>query len=70
MGGITRAIGYPPKMVQPVSIIEEDEAEALALAAAIAQSDADPRTAPHDEVRAWLLRLADGDFEAPSPEPR
>jgi len=57
-------------MVQPISMIEEEKAEALVLAAAIARSDADPRTTPHDTVRAWLLRLADGDFEAPPPEPR
>jgi hypothetical protein len=52
--------------------IEDDEAaaEAEALAAAIAESDADPRTVPHEQVRAWLLRLARGEFEAPPPEPR
>jgi hypothetical protein len=46
------------------------EAEVRALAAAIADSDADPRTVPHEEVRAWLLRLAEGEFGAPPPEPR
>ncbi len=51
-------------------LIEDDEAEARALAASIAESDADPRTAPHAEVRAWLLRLAQGEFDAPAPEPR
>ena len=52
--------------------IEDDEAaaEAEALAAAIAASDADPRTVPHEEVRAWLLRIANGEFDAPPPEPR
>lgn len=49
---------------------EEDAAEASALATAVAESDADPRTGPHDAVRAWLLRLAQGEFEAPPPEPR
>lgn len=44
-----------------------DEADALAIA--IAESDADPRTVPHDEVRAWLLRLAAGELDAPPPEP-
>ena len=48
---------------------EEDTAEAIALAKAISESDADPRAAPHEAVRAWLLRLADGEFDAPSPEP-
>ena len=40
-----------------------------ALAAAVAESDADPRTVLHEEVRAWLLRLAAGEFDAPPPEP-
>jgi len=54
----------------PTPLIEDDEAEARALATAIAASDADPRTVPHEEVRAWLLRLAAGEFEVPPPEPR
>jgi hypothetical protein len=57
-------------MTTPAPQIEDDEAEAGALAAAIAESDADPRTVPHEEVRAWLLRLAAGEFDAPPPEPR
>ena len=63
---------YDPAMTNPAPLIEDDEAEAeaRALAAAIAESDADPRTAPHVEVRAWLLRLAQGEFDAPAPEPR
>jgi hypothetical protein len=52
-------------------MIEDDEAaaEVHALPLAIAESDADPRTVPHEEVRAWLIRLAGGDFDAPLPEP-
>ncbi len=63
---------YPFIMAHPAPRAEDDEdaAEAQALAAAIAESDADPRTAPHEEVRAWLLRLANGEFDAPPPEPR
>lgn len=59
-------------MTQPIKAIEADEAEAdtRALAAAIGESDLDPRTATHAEVRAWLLRLAEGEFDAPPPEPR
>lgn len=59
-------------MNRPAPLVEdnEDADETQALAAAIAESDADPRTAPHEEVRAWLLRLAEGDFDAPPPEPR
>jgi hypothetical protein len=59
-------------MTKPAPLFEDDEdaAEAQALATAIAESDADPRTAPHEEVRAWLLRIANGEFDAPPPEPR
>jgi hypothetical protein len=49
-------------------LLDDDEAEAVALAAAIAESDADPRTAPHSLVRAWLMRLCEGDFEAIPPD--
>jgi hypothetical protein len=49
---------------------DNDAAEAQALAAAIAESDADRRSAPHADVRAWLLRIANGEFDAPPPEPR
>jgi hypothetical protein len=58
-------------MTTPVPLIEDDEAAAEARAlAAIAESDADPRTVPHEEARAWLLRLAEGEFDAPPPVPR
>ena len=51
-------------------LMEIDEANAASLSAAIAGSDADPRTVPHEEARAWLLCLADGGFDAPPPAPR
>jgi len=54
-----------PREDEPLS-----EADADALAAAVAESEADPRTVPHEEVREWLLRLAAGEFDAPPPEPR
>lgn len=59
-------------MTVPTPVTEDDEAEAesRALAAAVAESDADPRTVGHQEVRAWLLRLAGGEFDAVPPEPR
>jgi hypothetical protein len=57
-------------MPDPLIRNNDAEAEVRALAAAIADSDADPRTVPHEEVRAWLLRLAEGEFGAPPPEPR
>jgi Fe-S-cluster formation regulator IscX/YfhJ len=49
---------------------DEDAAETQALAAAISESDADPRTVPHQDVRVWLLRLANGEFDSLPPEPR
>jgi len=60
---------YPFRMVHPAPIIEDDEdaAEAQALAAAIAVAEADPRRVPHEDVRAWLMRLAEGEFDAPPP---
>jgi hypothetical protein len=56
----------------PAPLIEDDEAaaEARALAAAVAAAEADPRRVPHEDVRAWLLRLANGEFGAPPPTPR
>ncbi|MEO8713438.1 MAG: CopG family transcriptional regulator [Acetobacteraceae bacterium] len=62
---------YNLGMTHPAPLIEDDEAEAeaRAMAAAIGESDADPRTVPHEAVRAWLLRLARGEFDAPPPEP-
>lgn len=57
----------PPVLPPPDD--EEIAAEARALAAAITESDADPRTVPHERVRPWLLRLAAGEFDALPPEP-
>jgi hypothetical protein len=50
--------------------IEEDEAERRALEAAVAEARADPRSAPHAAVRAWLLRLAAGESDTPPPVSR
>jgi hypothetical protein len=51
--------------------VDEDEAEAesRALGVAIAVSDADSRSVSHERVRAWLLEIAGGAFDAPVPEP-
>jgi Fe-S-cluster formation regulator IscX/YfhJ len=60
-------------MTQPVLTLpdlDDDAAEALALAAAVAEARADPRGVPHAEMREWLLRIAAGDFAAKAPEPR
>jgi hypothetical protein len=48
----------------------EEAAEAEALGAAVAQAVANPKRVPHEDVRAWLLRLAAGEFDAPPPLPR
>ena len=56
-------------MTKPAHLIEDDEAEARAQAAAIAWSDTNPRALPHEDVRAWLMRIAQGEFDAPPPEP-
>jgi hypothetical protein len=57
-------------MAHPVPLVDDDEAEVEALAVAVAAAEADPRRVPHEEVRAWLLRLANGEFDAPPPTPR
>ena len=69
IGATPSTFGYSIDMTTPSCLIEDDEAvaEAGALAAAISASDLDPRTVPHDELRAWLLRLADGEFDIPLP---
>jgi hypothetical protein len=63
---------YYVRMDAKATLIEDDEdaAEAKALALAIAAAEADPRRVPHEDVRAWLKRLAEGEFDAPPPEPR
>ena len=51
-------------------MLDDEAAELAALEAAIAKAQADPRRIPHEEVRAWLLRLAEGDFDALRPTAR
>ncbi|HWK45024.1 MAG TPA: CopG family transcriptional regulator [Stellaceae bacterium] len=54
----------------PLPDIDDDEAELAALAVAVAEARADSRSVPHSEVRAWLLEIAAGNFDAPPPIPR
>jgi hypothetical protein len=54
----------------PMPALDQNEAEAAALKAAIAKSRADPREVPHEEMREWLLKIAAGDFTAKPPTPR
>ena len=53
-----------------LSEVENEAAEIAALAAAVAEARADLRGVPHEEMRAWLLRIEAGEFDAPPPEPR
>jgi len=56
--------------IEPLAEIDDDAAEAEALSAAIAKARADKREVPHEEMRAWLLKISEGDFDAPPPIPR
>ena len=47
---------------------DEDAAELQALAAAVAEARADRRGVPHEIVREWLMRIANGEFDVPPPE--
>jgi len=58
------------KPVLEVEIDEEEAAELAALAAAVAEARADTRSIPHSEVRAWLLEIAEGNFNAKPPVAR
>lgn len=54
----------------PVPDIDDDTAELKALAEAVAKARAHKRSVPHEEMSAWLLRIAAGDFDAPLPVAR
>ncbi|MCC6717573.1 MAG: hypothetical protein IT555_06790 [Acetobacteraceae bacterium] len=54
---------------EPVPV-DDDTAEAAALAAAVALARADDRSVSHAAMRHWLLRVADGEVDAPPPVPR
>lgn len=70
--------GSPAPIVSAMSEVAEhlpdfdddEAAELTALAAAVEEARADPRGVPHAEMRAWLLEIAAGNFDAPPPEPR
>lgn len=48
----------------------DTEAERRLLEAAVAEARADPRFVAHEDMRAWLLRLSDGEFDALPPDLR
>jgi hypothetical protein len=45
----------------------ELEAERALIEAAVAKARADRHYVPHEEMRAWLLELANGNFSASAP---
>ena len=47
--------------------VSELEAERRLLEAAVAEARADPRYVTHEDMRAWLLRLSQGEFDALPP---
>ncbi len=51
-------------------IEDEDTAELVALTSAVNESLTNPRAVPHDEMKAWLLEIAAGNFDAPPPVAR
>ena len=55
-------------MNQTAPQIDPDiEAERRLLEAAVAEARADPRYVTHEDMRAWLLRLSQGEFDTPPP---
>ena len=54
----------------PDSRFDEDTAEHRSLVDAIAVSEADPRTIPHEQMRTWSSKVGDGRFDAEPPVSR
>jgi len=46
---------------------DEEAAELAALTAAVKEARLDASSVPHAEMRAWLLEIAQGNFDAPPP---
>ena len=60
---------YNPPMSDPARpLLDDDEAETAALSEVVAEARADRRVVPHAEMRAWLLEIVAGNFDAPPPE--
>jgi len=62
----------PPQVADPIHPLPDfdGDAEAEALGRAVAEARADPREVPRSEVRAWLMQIAAGNFDAAPPVPR
>jgi Fe-S-cluster formation regulator IscX/YfhJ len=54
-------------MTSNPAVTNDAEAERQLLEAAVAEARADPRYVPHEDMRAWLLKLSQGEFDAPPP---
>ena len=54
----------------PLLAPNEAQAEAEALSRAIAEARADARGIPHEDMRVWLQKIADGELSAEPPVPR
>jgi hypothetical protein len=50
--------------------IDDDAQEIAALTAAVTEARNTDLGVPHEEVREWLLEIADGNFRALAPKPR
>lgn len=58
-------------MDHPATQIDDElEAERQLLEAAVAEAETDQRYVSHEDMRAWLLQLAQGNFNAPPPDLR
>lgn len=57
-------------MVELPNLTDDAAAEAEALAAAVALARTDAASVGHADMRAWLLRIAAGETDAPPPVPR
>jgi hypothetical protein len=63
-------LGAMQESRQQPADIDDETVETAALTAAVALARDDRLGVPHGEMRAWLLRVADGDVTAPPPRPR
>jgi hypothetical protein len=57
-------------VTQRLTELDDEEAEAATLRAAVEAARADPPGVPHTEIREWLLKIAAADFLAEPPIPR
>ena len=55
---------------RPIADFDDEAAEIAALTRAVEKARANKRGVPHEEMRIWVLELADGNFDAPPPVAR